>query len=52
MPRSRLTWLAVAMLATLAPDSSAQQNPMPPEEVAGAVLRADSAGDGATVVVL
>lgn len=52
MPSSRITWLAVAMLASLAPDSSAQQKPMPPDEVARAVLRADSAGDWATVLAL
>jgi hypothetical protein len=45
--------LAVAILASLPPDASAQQSPvMPPDEVARAVLRADSAGDWQTVLRL
>ena len=49
----RLQVSAVAILASLAPDATAQRSPpTPPEAVARAVLRADSAGDWATVLRL
>jgi hypothetical protein len=51
--RSQAIPLAVAIQAWLAPDSSAQKpKTAPPDEVARAVLHADSAGDWVTVLRL
>lgn len=53
MLRCRTIPLALAILASLPPDAFAQQSPVvPPDEVARAVLRADSAGEWETVLRL